>query len=60
VLQTYDPDECCEIHKAIESGELDDKDSWECPHCGTEWKAVIKLVLGDVKHWSPIPRAEFI
>ena len=51
-LQTYDPDDCCPIAKAIESGRLDDADSWICPKCGMEWRAETGQAI---KHWSPHP-----
>jgi len=51
-LQTYEPDDCCPIAKAIESGRLDDKDSWTCPKCGMEWKCEIGEAI---RHWSPKP-----
>lgn len=57
MLQTYVDDECCEIGKAIESGELEGKTVWECPHCGMEWCA---MVYGDVKHWSPFPAVAIV
>ncbi len=60
-LQTYDPDDCCPIAKAIESGRLDNTDSWTCPKCGMEWRAGYGVEWRDetghrpIKHWSPKP-----
>jgi hypothetical protein len=60
-LQTYEPDDCCPIAKAIESGRLDDQDSWTCPKCGIEWRAGYGVEFRDetghqpIKHWSPKP-----
>jgi hypothetical protein len=51
-LQTYEPDDCCPIAKAIESGRLDAADSWMCPKCGMEWRAETGEAI---KHWSPKP-----
>lgn len=51
-LNTHAADTCCSkpLIKALHANELDGKDSWDCPKCGTCWKA---RMVESVKHWEP-------
>ena len=65
MLQTYEPDDCCFIGDALDSGALDDADVWTCPNCGIEWRPEyfsnpLDALEPDepravIKHWTPRP-----
>ena len=52
-LNMVENDLCCSprLNKALFTGQLDGKECWTCPRCGTDWKA---FPVDQVKHWRPV------
>lgn len=55
ILQAHTADECCSDHivPALDSGSLDEAESWICPDCGMGWKP--KIYNECVRMWEPHP-----
>ncbi len=53
IIHTHQADACCSkpLMKAARAGELDDKTTWLCPKCDTDWKMAI---VQGVHNWIPI------
>jgi predicted RNA-binding Zn-ribbon protein involved in translation (DUF1610 family) len=55
LLNIFAEDSCCarRLSRAIQKGKQQG-DQWECPHCGTEWRAELRESDGTpYRYWKP-------